>query len=131
LRKTIEAVTNLLVVKVKPFQNPFFLLLLNPNFQFSIFTHFLSSIIMSQSLNLIKEHASNPKLWLIVGIGLAGGIVVVSETRRRRRRRNTPKPDFGAFIERFELLPFPQPPPPASKQMLGSLNFAISDMLVP
>ncbi|CAJ2678112.1 unnamed protein product [Trifolium pratense] len=83
---------------------------------------------MSKSLNLIKEHASNPKLWLIVGIGLAGGIVAVSETRRRRRRRNTPKPDFGAFIERFELLPFPQPPPPAAKQMLGSLNFAISDI---
>lgn len=82
---------------------------------------------MSQSLKLIKDHASNPKLWLIVGIGLAGGIVVLSETRRRRRCRNNPKPDFGAFIERFELLPFPQPPPPAAKQLLSSLTFAISD----
>jgi len=86
---------------------------------------------MSQSLKLIKDHASNPKLWLIVGIGLAGGIVVLSETRRRRRCRNTPEPDFGAFIERFELLPFPQPPPPAANQLLSSLTFAISDMFVP
>ncbi|CAI8617912.1 unnamed protein product [Vicia faba] len=83
---------------------------------------------MSQSLNLIKHHASNPKLWLIVGLGIAGGIVVLSETRRRRRRRNTPKQDFGAFIERFELLPFPQPPPPSAKQTLSSLTFAISDV---
>ncbi|KEH31213.1 putative amidase [Medicago truncatula] len=83
---------------------------------------------MSQSLKLIKDHTSNPKLWLIVGIGLAGGIVVLSETRRRRRCRNAPKPDFGAFIERFELLPFPQSPPPAAKQLLSSLTFAISDI---
>ncbi|KAL1328117.1 hypothetical protein HN51_038048 [Arachis hypogaea] len=82
---------------------------------------------MSKSLELIKEHASNPKLWLVVGVGVAG-IVVLAETRRRRRRRNTHKQDFGAFVERFELLPFPQPPPPAAKQMLSSLTFAISDM---
>lgn len=86
---------------------------------------------MSQSLKLIKEHASNPKLWLVVGIGLAGGIIVLSETQRRRRRRNTPKQDFGAFIDRFEILPFPQPPPPAAKHTLASLTFAISDMFVP
>ncbi|KAL5053980.1 hypothetical protein RYX36_034662 [Vicia faba] len=52
---------------------------------------------MSQSLNLIKHDVSNPKHWLIVGLGLVGGIVVPSETRRRRRYRNTPKQDFGAF----------------------------------
>ncbi|KAL5053981.1 hypothetical protein RYX36_034663 [Vicia faba] len=49
---------------------------------------------MSQSLNLIKHHVSKPKLWLIVGVGLIGGIVVSSETRRRRCCRNTPKQDF-------------------------------------
>ncbi|XP_057419615.1 outer envelope protein 64, mitochondrial-like isoform X2 [Lotus japonicus] len=82
---------------------------------------------MSKSLKLIKDHASNPKLWLVIGIGVAG-IVVLAETRRRRRRGKTPKPDFGAFIERFELLPFPQPPPPAAKQMLSALTFAMSDI---
>ncbi|MED6185271.1 hypothetical protein PIB30_055448 [Stylosanthes scabra] len=82
---------------------------------------------MSKSLELIKEHVSNPKLWFVVGVGVAG-IVVLAETRRRRRRRNTDKEDFGAFLERFELLPFPQPPPPAAKQMLSSLTFAINDI---
>ncbi|KAL5071251.1 hypothetical protein RYX36_022138 [Vicia faba] len=81
---------------------------------------------MSQSLNLIKHHVSNPKLWLIVG--LVGGIVVPLETRHKRRHRSTPKQDFGAFIERFKLLPFPQPPPPSTKQMLSSLTFAISNV---
>lgn len=38
--------------------------------------------------------------------------------------------DFGAFVERFEILPFPQPPPPAAKQSLSGLTFAIKDMYV-
>ncbi|CAA6658829.1 unnamed protein product [Spirodela intermedia] len=37
------------------------------------------------------------------------------------------KEDFGAFIERFELLPAPQPPPPAARQPLAELRFAVSD----
>lgn len=84
---------------------------------------------MSKSLKLIKENASNPKLWLVIGIGVAG-IVVLSEARRRRRRVKTVKEDFGAFVERFELLPFPQAPPPAAKQTLSGLTFAIKDMFV-
>lgn len=36
--------------------------------------------------------------------------------------------DFGAFVERFELLPFPQPPPPAAKQPLAGLTFAVEDI---
>ncbi|CAL0311960.1 unnamed protein product [Lupinus luteus] len=82
---------------------------------------------MSTSLKLIKEHASDPKLWLVIGVGVAG-IVVLAETRRRRRRGNSQKQDFGAFVERFEILPFPQPPPPAAKQTLSSLTFAIKDI---
>ncbi|XP_061364687.1 outer envelope protein 64, mitochondrial-like [Gastrolobium bilobum] len=82
---------------------------------------------MSKSLKLIKEHASNPKLWLVIGLGVAG-IVVLAETRRRRRRGKTHKQDFGAFVERFELPPFPQPPPPVAKQMLSALTFAINDI---
>ncbi|KAK4254244.1 hypothetical protein QN277_009650 [Acacia crassicarpa] len=82
---------------------------------------------MSKSLNLIKENASNPKLWLVIGIGVAG-VVVLAETRRRRRKVKALKEGFGAFIERFELLPFPQPPPPAAKQTLSGLTFAISDI---
>ncbi|KAK7363132.1 hypothetical protein VNO77_05262 [Canavalia gladiata] len=81
----------------------------------------------SKSLKLIKDHASNPKFWLIIGIGVAG-IVVLAETRRRRRWGKTPKQDFGAFVERFELLPFPQLPPPAPKQTLSALTFAVNDI---
>lgn len=36
--------------------------------------------------------------------------------------------DFGAFVERFELLPFPQPPPPAARQPLAGLTFAVVDI---
>ncbi|CAJ1963481.1 unnamed protein product [Sphenostylis stenocarpa] len=75
---------------------------------------------MSKSLKL---NASNPKLWLLLGIGLAGA-VVLAETRRRRRRK-LPKEDFGAFVERFELLPIPQPD---QTQALSALTFAIKDI---
>ena len=84
---------------------------------------------MSQSLKLIKEHASNPKFWLIIGVGVAG-IAVLVETRRRTRRNKTHKKDFGAFVERFEILPFPQLPPPAAKQSLSALTFAINETFV-
>jgi len=77
---------------------------------------------MSKSLKL---NASNPKVWILIGIGLAGA-VVLAETRRRRRRK-LPKEDFGAFVERFELLPIPQPD---QTQTLSALTFGIKDMFV-
>ncbi|XP_027366713.1 outer envelope protein 64, mitochondrial [Abrus precatorius] len=83
-------------------------------------------MIMSKPFKLIKDNASNPKLWLLLGIGLAG-VVVLAETRRRRK----PKPSrdhFGAFVDRFELLPFPQPAPPNQMQPLSALTFAIKDI---
>ncbi|KAK7268940.1 hypothetical protein RIF29_21650 [Crotalaria pallida] len=61
-------------------------------------------------------------------IGVAGIVVLPAETRRRRRQSDSQKQDFGAFVERFELLPFPQPPPPAAKQPLSALTFAIKDI---
>ncbi|KAF7803724.1 outer envelope protein 64, mitochondrial [Senna tora] len=82
---------------------------------------------MSKALKLIKDNGSNPKLWLAIGVGVAG-IVVLVEIRRRRRRAKTEKEDFGAFILRFELTPFPQPPPPAAQHMLSGLKFAIKDI---
>ncbi|KAK7302528.1 hypothetical protein RJT34_13420 [Clitoria ternatea] len=76
----------------------------------------------------LKDKPSNPKLWFIIGIGVAAaGVLVLAETRRRRRTRNSPKPDFGAFIHRFQLL-FPDPPPPNKMQSLSSLSFAIKDI---
>ncbi|KAI9177878.1 hypothetical protein LWI28_020220 [Acer negundo] len=68
-------------------------------------------------------------MWAVIGVSVVG-IVVLAETMRRRRRKvkmSAPL-DFGAFVERFELLPFPQPPPPAARQSLSGLTFAINDM---
>jgi len=75
---------------------------------------------------------NNPKVWILIGIGVAG-IAVLAETQRRRRKRDEKLleiEDFGAFVERFELLPFPQPPPPAAPQSLSGLLFAVKDMFV-
>nr|DAD41113.1 TPA_asm: hypothetical protein HUJ06_015436 [Nelumbo nucifera] len=78
-------------------------------------------------MKLGKINVSTTKAWIIIGIGVAG-VIILAETRRRRRRKTEAREDFGAFIERFELLPAPQPPPPAARQLLSGLNFAISDI---
>lgn len=79
------------------------------------------------SLSNLK--VSNPKVWILIGIGVAG-IVVLAETRRRRlKSRNAIREDFGSFVERFELAPFPQPPPPAARLPLSGLTFAIKDII--
>lgn len=84
---------------------------------------------MSRQFKLGKISVSNPKVWIVIGISVAG-IVLYTETRRRQRRRekNLDREDFGPFVERFELVPFPQPPPPAAKQLLSGLTFAIKDV---
>ncbi|KAF8404606.1 hypothetical protein HHK36_009493 [Tetracentron sinense] len=82
---------------------------------------------MSNSLKLGKINVSSSKVWIVIGIGVAG-IVILSETRRRRRARTGSRQDFGAFLERFELLPSPQPPPPAARQLLSGLTFAVKDI---
>nr|GLL28638.1 outer envelope protein 64, mitochondrial-like isoform X1 [Ipomoea trifida] len=73
---------------------------------------------------LSKLNVSNPKLWVVIGVGVAG-VLILAEVHRRRRLRV--REDFGAFIERFELLPFHQPPPPAARLPLSGLTFAIND----
>lgn len=59
---------------------------------------------------------------------MAFGMAAAAETRRRRRRKPKFKEDFGAFVQRFLILPFPQPPAPAAKQTLAGLTFAINDI---
>lgn len=84
---------------------------------------------MSNTLTLIQSNASNPKVWVVIGVTVAG-IVILAETRKRRIKALREE-DFGAFLDRFELLPFPPPPPPAAKQSLSGLTFSISDAYVP
>ncbi|KFK25250.1 hypothetical protein AALP_AA8G087600 [Arabis alpina] len=80
---------------------------------------------MSNTLTSIQSNASNPKVWVVIGVTIAG-IVILAETRKRRIKALREE-DFGAFLDRFELLPFPPPPPPAAKQSLSGLTFSISD----
>ncbi|KAI8554853.1 hypothetical protein RHMOL_Rhmol05G0129200 [Rhododendron molle] len=83
---------------------------------------------MSKQLSLGKISVSNPKVWVVIGVTFAG-IVILAETRRRRlRARKLEREDLGAFIERFELLPFPQPLPPAARHLLSGLTFAVKDI---
>lgn len=84
---------------------------------------------MSKSLTFIQTNASNPKTWVVIGVTVAG-IVILAETRKRRIKALREE-HFGAFLDRFELLPFPPPPPPAAKQTLSGLTFSISDAYVP
>lgn len=76
---------------------------------------------------LSKLNVSNPKVWVVIGVGVAGILILAEVQRRRFKARNSIKEDFGAFIERIELLPFPQPPPPAAPLSLSALTFAIKD----
>ncbi|XP_022744374.1 outer envelope protein 64, mitochondrial-like isoform X2 [Durio zibethinus] len=83
---------------------------------------------MSKTLKLIKTNASKHTFWIVAGITVAGIIVLAETSRRRRKAMIIKREDFGAFLERFELLPFPQPPPPAAKLPLSGLTFAIKDI---
>ncbi|GAB2292008.1 hypothetical protein Dimus_026256 [Dionaea muscipula] len=87
-------------------------------------------MVMPKSMRI---SASNPKLWIVVAIGVTGIIVLAEAERRKRRRRRRgdkvfEREDFGALVKRFELLPFPQPPPPAARLPLSGLTFAVKDI---
>ncbi|WOK93412.1 hypothetical protein Cni_G02109 [Canna indica] len=62
-------------------------------------------------------------LLVLLGLGVAGILLMT-----RRLRRRVPKEDFGAFVERLELLPPPPPPPPKAPHPLAGLFFAIADI---
>ncbi|KAI7731918.1 hypothetical protein M8C21_033176 [Ambrosia artemisiifolia] len=74
--------------------------------------------------------SSNPKIWMVIGVTVAGGILIIvaSEAARKRRRRSRLKEDddnYGAFMERFVLIP---PPPAAKHPPLSALTFLINDV---
>ncbi|KAJ6818093.1 outer envelope protein 64, chloroplastic [Iris pallida] len=66
--------------------------------------------------------SSSSNLWILLSLGIAG---VLLATRRLKR---SVKEDFGAFVERLQLLPPPQPAPPKAPHPLSPLSFAVSDM---
>ncbi|XP_077251431.1 translocon at the outer membrane of chloroplasts 64-V [Tasmannia lanceolata] len=88
-------------------------------------------LAISKSFNLAKINVSNPKIWIVLGLGVAGILILTETNRRRRRKQNGEiefREDFGAFIDRFELFPSPQPPPPAARHPLAGLTFAVKDI---
>lgn len=68
--------------------------------------------------------SSAAKVWVLLGLGLAGLLILT----RRRKKKEIIKQDFGAFIERFQVLPPPQPAPPIARHVLTDLTFAAGDM---
>ncbi|XP_022738460.1 outer envelope protein 64, chloroplastic-like isoform X2 [Durio zibethinus] len=68
----------------------------------------------------MASHAAN--LWVLLGLGLAGILLMT------KRLKKTIKADFGAFIQKLELLPPPQPAPPKAPHPLAGLTFAVSDI---
>ncbi|KAK3027884.1 hypothetical protein RJ639_040825, partial [Escallonia herrerae] len=57
--------------------------------------------------------------------GLGSGWILLMT---KRLTRKVVKADFGAFVERLQLLPPPQPAPPKAPHPLTALSFAVSDV---
>ncbi|KAL3639436.1 Outer envelope protein 64, chloroplastic [Castilleja foliolosa] len=66
--------------------------------------------------------SSSANLWVLLGLGIAGILIMTKKLKR------VIKADFGAFIERLQLLPPPQPAPPKAPHPLTGLSFAVSDV---
>ncbi|KAK6921289.1 Tetratricopeptide repeat [Dillenia turbinata] len=66
--------------------------------------------------------SSSANLWVLLGLGLAGIFLMT------KRFKRVIKEDFGAFIQKFQLLPPPQPAPPKAPHPLTGLTFAVSDV---
>ncbi|EPS58820.1 hypothetical protein M569_15994, partial [Genlisea aurea] len=66
--------------------------------------------------------SSSANLWVLLGLGIAGILIMTNKLKR------AVKVDFGAFIQRFQLLPPPQPAPPKAPHPLTGLSFAVSDI---
>lgn len=66
--------------------------------------------------------SQSANLWVLLGLGLAGILLMT-----KRLKKNI-KQDFGAFIEKLQLLPPPQPLPPKAPHPLTGLSFAVSDL---
>lgn len=66
--------------------------------------------------------SSATNLWVLLGLGLAGILLMTKKLKKAVRE------DFGAFIERLQLLPPPQPLPPKAPHLLTGATFAVSDL---
>ncbi|XP_071691232.1 translocon at the outer membrane of chloroplasts 64-like [Rutidosis leptorrhynchoides] len=63
-----------------------------------------------------------PNLWVLLGLSLAGILLMAKKFKK------VIKVDFGAFVNKFEILPPPPPAPPKAPHPLTGLTFAVSDI---
>ncbi|XP_058108104.1 outer envelope protein 64, chloroplastic isoform X2 [Magnolia sinica] len=70
----------------------------------------------------MASSSSAANIWVLLGLGLAGIFLMT------RRLKKTIREDFGAFVQRLQLLPPPQPAPPKAPHPLTSFSFAVSDI---
>lgn len=66
--------------------------------------------------------SSSANLWVMLGLGIAGILLMTKKLKK------SVKEDFGAFIQKLQLLPPPQPAPPKAPNPLTNLSFAVSDL---
>ncbi|KAI4351029.1 hypothetical protein L6164_005418 [Bauhinia variegata] len=66
--------------------------------------------------------SQSANLWVLLTLGLAGILLMT------RKLKKAIKEDFGAFIEKLQLDPPPQPAPPKAPHPLTNLTFAVSDV---
>ncbi|KAH1049759.1 hypothetical protein GYH30_020329 [Glycine max] len=69
---------------------------------------------------MTSQSAKN--LLVLLGLGLAGIVLITRKLKKSVRK------DLGAFIEKLQLLPPPQPAPPKAPHPLTALTFALSDL---
>ncbi|KAJ9552815.1 hypothetical protein OSB04_016860 [Centaurea solstitialis] len=73
-------------------------------------------------IKLKMASSSSPNLWVLLGLSLAGILLMAKKLKKAI------KPDFGAFVQNFQILPPPQPAPPKAPHPLTGLSFAVSDL---
>ncbi|KAL3529130.1 hypothetical protein ACH5RR_008452 [Cinchona calisaya] len=66
--------------------------------------------------------SAQANLCVLLGLGLAGILIMTKKLKK------AVKADFGAFVERLQLLPPPPPPPSKAPRPLTGLTFAVSDV---
>ncbi|KAL8153559.1 hypothetical protein V2J09_011319 [Rumex salicifolius] len=82
-----------------------------------------NSIRLSSATERSSMASPSTNLWVLLGLGLAGSILLMA-----RKLKKVVRDDFGAFVQKLQLLPPPQPAPPKAPHPLTGLSFAVSDI---
>ncbi|CAI0380609.1 unnamed protein product [Linum tenue] len=78
--------------------------------------------MVSTSSSSSTAPSTRANILVLLGLGLAGILLLTRKLKRAVRE------DFGAFVQKLQLLPPPQPAPPKARHPLTDLTFAVSDV---